>query len=427
MIRALADSVDVIILGHLDAGLGVGHAARALLRAAEASGLAVRGISVGDPWTKQEGLRDYAVLLESGLTASVRVLAFNADHMLLMRQHPLVRSSRAPVTVGLWHWELEELPRLGRAASSVDEIWVASEFVRGAFRSRVEKPVSVMPLPIESSHSNNDRRSRQESLSGRFTVVTVFDYRSGFERKNPVALVSAFRRAFRPSDNAALIVKTTNASLFPGQHQQLMRACNAREDIVVVDGYWSGEEMEDLLAHADVVASLHRAEGFGLALAEAGRAGTAVMATAYGGPTDFLDERNAFLVPFTMERVGRSQWPYPPRAYWAKPDVDAAASILRVAWADRAECRRRGELLAQRIGEQYSLTVAGACFRERITGLMSWNEVTNPGRVAEKAVTRCSVTAGACSSYEMALRSSAWRSRVVASRVRRAIARRLRW
>ena len=49
--------------------------------------------------------------------------------------------------------------------------------------------------------------------------------------------------------------------------------------------------MLDLIHCCDVYVSLHRAEGFGLGMAEAMKMGKAVIATNYSGNTDFTKRK----------------------------------------------------------------------------------------------------------------------------------------
>ncbi len=58
----------------------------------------------------------------------------------------------------------------------------------------------------------------------------------------------------------------------------------------IVDEVWPYAQVQALIAGADVLVSLHRAEGFGLTPAEAMALGTPVLATAFSGVLDFLDE-----------------------------------------------------------------------------------------------------------------------------------------
>ena len=49
--------------------------------------------------------------------------------------------------------------------------------------------------------------------------------------------------------------------------------------------------------------SLHRAEGFGLTLAQAMSLGKPVVATGYSANTEFMSEENGYLVPYRLVPV----------------------------------------------------------------------------------------------------------------------------
>ena len=52
--------------------------------------------------------------------------------------------------------------------------------------------------------------------------------------------------------------------------------------------------------NCDAYASLHRAEGFGLTIADAMALGKPVVATGYSGNLEFMTDANGYLVPSTL-------------------------------------------------------------------------------------------------------------------------------
>ena len=61
------------------------------------------------------------------------------------------------------------------------------------------------------------------------------------------------------------------------------------------------------MASADAYVSLHRAEGYGLTMAEAMMLGKPVIATGYSGNLEFMDEDNSVLVPYSKVRIPMGQ------------------------------------------------------------------------------------------------------------------------
>ena len=76
---------------------------------------------------------------------------------------------------------------------------------------------------------------------------------------------------------------------------------------VVLYGRYRREEFAQKLAESDVFVMASRAETFGVVYVEAMASGLPVIATACGGPEDFVNERNGVLVPVDdVEALGRA-------------------------------------------------------------------------------------------------------------------------
>jgi glycosyltransferase involved in cell wall biosynthesis len=168
-----------------------------------------------------------------------------------------------------------------------------------------------------------------------FLFLFCFDYDSVFRRKNPLAAVAAFRQAFGDRADVVLYIKTTNAGRHVAEHEELGAAAAGRSNIVIRDAYVSSDDYFAMLDACDCYVSLHRAEGFGLTVAEAMALGKPVISTAYSSTLEFTNEANSFPVPAHFVEVGDDSPPYPPRARWAEPDVAAAAEQMARVHADR--------------------------------------------------------------------------------------------
>jgi glycosyltransferase involved in cell wall biosynthesis len=121
----------------------------------------------------------------------------------------------------------------------------------------------------------------------------------------------------------------------------------------LVDETWPYDQVKALIAGADVLISLHRAEGFGLAPAEAMALGVPVVATGFSGNLDFMDADNAVLVPYRTVPVEDPQGIYRQQS-WAEPDLDAAAEALARLRGDAALRRRLGEAGRRTVAERLS-------------------------------------------------------------------------
>ncbi|GEP39347.1 hypothetical protein NPS01_30100 [Nocardioides psychrotolerans] len=202
-------------------------------------------------------------------------------------------------------------------------------------------------------------------------VLTAFDHLSVFDRKNPLGLVEAFSRAFGDGEGPALVVKAINGHLKPEDRALLRRAAARRRDVHLLEAYVGAAELGALMDRCQAYASLHRAEGYGLTLAEAMVRGRPVLATGYSGNLDFMDESTALLVPVSRVPVGPGHRPYPPQAHWGEPDLDAAAAHLRWVHDHPEQAQALGDRGREHHLATRTLDRTAAFVRERVTAAMA--------------------------------------------------------
>ena len=87
--------------------------------------------------------------------------------------------------------------------------------------------------------------------------------------------------------------------------------------------------------------------------------GSPVIATAYSGNLDFMDESNAALVDATLIPVVDRQGYYPATAVWADPDLDQAAAAMQRMVDDDGYRARVGETARRDMMQQPSMTHTG--------------------------------------------------------------------
>ena len=250
--------------------------------------------------------------------------------------------------IGLWFWELEQLtPEMATGLEHLDEVWVTSEFVANAVRNAAPPnfPVHILPLgmdlPATRVRTETERaatRTRlglpQDAAHG-LVIGFAFDYASRIARKNPLGLVDAFIKAFpKPfsigtNHGPWLVLKAFNPGATPQDAERVREAIARRPDIVLIEQHLSPEDQRAYVWSLDMVASLHRSEGYGLLMLEAMAQGIPTMATEYSGNLAFMNHGNAWLVPAARVTVDENAEPYPSGYTWAEPEVTSAASTLR--------------------------------------------------------------------------------------------------
>src|SRR5262249_30094437 len=154
------------------------------------------------------------------------------------------------------------------ALRKLDIIAAASHFVQAAFATHLNGVLTIpalIPLRIPQVVPSRDRfRLPKDAV----VFVTSFEPRSDPERKNPLAAVEAFRRAFPGDVGPMLVIKINNP--MPEAIVPRLREAAARDPrIRIIDEPYSYEQVLTLYVSCDAFLSLHRSEGFGLGLIEA--------------------------------------------------------------------------------------------------------------------------------------------------------------
>jgi glycosyltransferase involved in cell wall biosynthesis len=171
---------------------------------------------------------------------------------------------------------------------------VPSRFVAAALQnSGCTVPLRVVHHPVRGAAPAKNCRP----ASSAFRVLTVLAYDSGFDRKNPLAAVSACRSAFGQRTDVELVIKVRGRSSSGSPEHRLAAVISGMRNVRVIEGTIPRAAFLDLLSDGDVLLSLHRAEGFGLVLAEAMLMGKPVVATAWSGNLDFMTDGTACLGP----------------------------------------------------------------------------------------------------------------------------------
>jgi glycosyltransferase involved in cell wall biosynthesis len=193
-----------------------------------------------------------------------------------------------------------------------------------------------------------------------FVFLFAFDCHSLLERKNPLAVVRAFREAFGLRPGVQLVLKAMHAAPASPEYRELARACAGQGNIRLLDAVMSRAEMHALMLCCDAYVSLHRSEGFGLTVAEAMAMGKAVLATAWSANADFMTARNSCPIPYRLVPLQRDHGPYRAGGLWADPLHGSAVEAMRRVALTPGLARRLGEaaradvrrhLSPQRVGQ----------------------------------------------------------------------------
>ena len=370
--RAAALMPGLNLIGFAFAELGLGESLRGLARACVSGGIPCSVRDVDLRLSTRQADRSIASLVTGELKHRASLYCLNPD--MLEELHLLtVESAAAGIyAIGYWYWELEKLPdQWLKALERFDEVWVASEFVAETVRRSTAKPVSKIPPPIEVTLSRPYRRAEFRLPEGRFLFAFSFDFNSFPARKNPEAVVAAFRKAFGDErHDVGLVMKSINGANRRKRLQALQELVHGDARIVFLDEFFTRDQVSGLLSVVDAYVSLHRSEGLGLGLAESMYLGKPVVGTAYSGNLEFMTESNSCLVDYALVPVGESDYIYTnPGCRWAEPDVDHAATLMRRLVDDTAFRRRIAEQGQHDVRSRFNRGATALLLQRRLSEL----------------------------------------------------------
>jgi glycosyltransferase involved in cell wall biosynthesis len=370
LVPSLADpSRGLNVLGWSTAPTGVGEACRGTLRALAEAGIAHATWNFGD---RGEGVNGpvAAGTQAQGLPYEVSLYHVNADMMETVH-HWLPRAlAHGRRGIGYWFWELAYFPLcFADAFRYIEELWAPSRFCLEAFRSIAPVEVRFMPPCVVPTTAAPAERADYGIASRDFLFFNAFDALSVPERKNPEGLLGAFARVAQESRVPVhLLLKVNHAAADPELVGRLEKLSEGLPVTLITRPMTRGE-MDALTAACDAYVSLHRSEGLGLPLIEAMYLGKPVIATGYGGVTDFLDGETGQVVRHRMTALEKTQGPYPAGAAWAEPDADHAAELMLALAAAPESAADRVAAARRKVSELYCPAAAGERLRRELARL----------------------------------------------------------
>ena len=360
------------VAGFVKREFGLGEASRAIIKAVDTAGIPYVVNNIIIPGHGQ--LADTVENLSTANPYPVNLIHVNAAEASAWFRHRRWRDYlQDRYNIGYWFWELSRFPEeWSDGFRYLDEIWVATTFCLEAVSNVSPVPVvRVVPCMYMDESRIDPRRSRFGLAENAYTFLFAFDFHSSFKRKNPLALVEAFKMAFSNSDDAVLVVKCTNSASYPQYRQALDKAASGAS-VRIIDAILGKDELNSLVAACDCYVSLHRAEGFGLPIAEAMYLGKPAIATGYSGNMDFMTPDNSFAVRYELVDISPTEYPPYNKGYvWAEPDVAHAAELMRSVYDNRDHAVKVGERAARDIRSLFNPSVAGQEIRRRLETVLA--------------------------------------------------------
>ena len=288
------DRGDLAVAGYLRAATGLGTAARRMIAGLRASGFDPIEIDLTGPLRQGPAGDTHRVPPGPG-TLIIHVNGPMLPWALLALGRRSVRGKRI---IAVWNWELPVLPDdWNRGFSACHAIWAPSHFTAAACSRAGGPPVSICPHHVPAPDPSSLGRDSFALPADAFVSLCLFDATSSISRKNPLGAIAAHRLAFGDRRDRILVLKTHDTELAGSAWREVAEAAAASPNVRVLNAILPRRDMWALMAASDAILSLHRAEGFGYAIAEAMALGRPVVATGWSGNVDFMHGPGTYAVP----------------------------------------------------------------------------------------------------------------------------------
>jgi glycosyltransferase involved in cell wall biosynthesis/tetratricopeptide (TPR) repeat protein len=277
-------------------------------------------------------------------------------------------------------WEFGALPEEWvRQASSVQEFWVPTEFVRQAFvQSGVPgAKVKVVPNGIDPAVFHPGVRPLKLATSKSFKFLFVG---GTIHRKGADVLLQSYLRSFSAKDDVCLVIKDFGTkSFYAGQtlgaQIKAAQAAPGAPEIEYLDGELAPDELPALYTACDCLVHPYRGEGFGLTILEAMACGLPVIITG-GGAADEFAGKFAYSVKSSRKTIGPSisgeKLTGP--GWLLEPDAAALAERMREVFTNQEEARAKGGQASEHARQEWTWERAARIAAERLRDLQARSE-----------------------------------------------------
>ena len=370
----LKNKIQVDVIGYGQGALGVGEDVRMASSAIEESGMgATIIIPPIDRPADMVSLASYKVSTKQNSPISLFCLP-PQEMMRIVTESGRVLFGNDIYKIGAWPWELPFLkPPLSYASLLVNEVWAQSEFVYRSLSQSIQIPIIRMPMVVNIPNvSNLNNRIEFNLPKDNFIFYTVFDGNSWLSRKNPIASVLAFHKAFPKNvRGVSLVVKGMNINQENSQWIEILKIAKIDDRIILFEEILPKQKLIDFMACCDSFISLHRSEGFGRSIAEAMLLNQPVIVSNFSGNLDFCNAENAYLVDGELLPLKENDYAFGTSQFWFEPDISLAAKQMIKLFENQEERKikaLRGQLF---ISEHYSKEVVGDLYKSRFQKILS--------------------------------------------------------
>ncbi len=367
--QSIGGKLGINLIGFMDAPLGIGAAARSSELALITAGLSFNVVNINLKRSMVIGNNSkHKVNKINGIASGINIIHINPPEYPYLWRHLGKSLLVGKYNVGVWYWELSNLPDDWlRGFQVLDEIWVATRFVKEAVQKKSPIPVMIIPpcvkVELDATLTRDDFKLPRDA----FLFLCAYDAHSIYERKNPLGVIRAFKKAFKQNDTSVgLVVKINNSNFDFESIRQIKNELQGYRNCFLIEETFPLLKFYSLVNHINAFVSLHRSEGFGLILAEAMSLGKPVIATNWSGNTDFMTPQNSCAVDYKLIPVKQGLAPYQPGQFWADADIDSASFFMNKLTSDHVFYNRISMNARDSIVPNFSPEKIGNIMKKRL-------------------------------------------------------------
>lgn len=358
------------------AELGVGESGRVAAKALQASKIEHALVPLKATCLASKGDTSVSHLLQDDNPYPINVFHIDAPQSKDIDPSHGKAFRNGKYNIAYWAWELPEFPDAWiENFRYFDEIWTPSNFVRNAIAAKSPIPVVTIPHCIDFPIPEGNFREQLKLPSDKYLFCFAYDLNSYQSRKNPQAVIEAYRLAFLAGDrrdDVGLVIKTQSRARNPEAYAKLQAAIEGVPNCYLIDETLPRETVYGLMKACDSYVSLHRSEGFGLTVAESMYLGKPVLSTNWSATSEFLDQTNGCPVDYRLIELEETHGPYSKGQIWADPSAENAADYMLKLVNDSDYAAEIGKNAARTIRERFSPKQVASIYENRLKAMCAW-------------------------------------------------------
>lgn len=277
--------------------------------------------------------------------------------------------------IGRVFWETDCLPKeFAMQVQLCDEIWTGSQFGLEAIKKAgITKPIYIIPEAIDTDLDIEAIRPYHIENQETYKFYSVFEW---IERKNPMALLTAYWQEFRKDEKVSLTLKTYRNDFMKKNYGDIEGQIRLTKKQLLYDKYapvyiykhlMDREHIYRFHKTMDCFVSAHRGEGWGIPQMEAMMLEKPVISTDLGGIHESMNKKQALLVPYKLipirGEVRNRNW-YTPDMKWGDINIKALRQAMR--WMYENQVNDMGKEGRKLVLKNFSTKAVGKIMGHRL-------------------------------------------------------------